>query len=79
MRIKGRGRNGHAAAWMWALGMLVVGVANSQESESTPGEKPRDIIFILTDDHRYDALGFMGHPFLKTPPLGSPRVGGGAV
>ena len=32
-------------------------------------EKPSkpNIVFILTDDHRYDAMGFMGHPFLKTP------------
>ncbi len=26
-----------------------------------------NIIFILTDDHRYDMLGVLGHPFLKTP------------
>lgn len=30
---------------------------------------PRNIVFILTDDHRYDAIGFMGHPFLETPHL----------
>lgn len=35
--------------------------------EKIPGAKPRNIIFILADDHRYDAMGFMGHPFLKTP------------
>ena len=29
----------------------------------------RNIIFILADDHRYDALGFMGHSFLETPNL----------
>ncbi len=29
-------------------------------------ERP-NIIFVLADDHRYDAMGFMGHPFLKTP------------
>lgn len=29
--------------------------------------KTPNIIFILADDHRYDAMGFMGHPFLKTP------------
>ncbi|MCX8125470.1 MAG: sulfatase-like hydrolase/transferase, partial [Spirochaetes bacterium] len=28
-----------------------------------------NIIFILTDDHRYDMLGCLGHPFLKTPNL----------
>ena len=29
-------------------------------------ERP-NIIFILTDDQRYDAMGCAGHPFLKTP------------
>ena len=30
--------------------------------------KPRNIIFILSDDHRYDFMGFMGKPsFLETP------------
>ena len=24
--------------------------------------KKPNIVFFLTDDHRYDALGFMGHP-----------------
>ncbi len=35
--------------------------------EKIPGTKPRNIVFILADDHRYDAMGFMGHPFLETP------------
>ncbi len=35
---------------------------------ATAEDRP-NIIFFLTDDHRYDALGFMGHPFLKTPNL----------
>ncbi|MBI9083668.1 MAG: sulfatase [Desulfobacterales bacterium] len=30
------------------------------------GKRP-NIIFILTDDHRWDCLGAMGHPFLQTP------------
>ncbi|MBX3279407.1 MAG: sulfatase [Acidobacteria bacterium] len=34
-----------------------------------PARKPRNIVFILADDHRYDALGFLGHPFLETPHL----------
>jgi N-acetylglucosamine-6-sulfatase len=25
------------------------------------------VILVLTDDHRFDAMGFMGHPFLDTP------------
>jgi len=32
-----------------------------------PGTKPRNIIFVLADDHRYDAMGFLHHPWLKTP------------
>ena len=32
---------------------------------------PRNIVFILSDDHRYDAMGFMGHPFVETPHLDS--------
>ena len=32
------------------------------------GAKPRNVIFILTDDHRYDFMGFTGRlPWLKTP------------
>jgi N-acetylglucosamine-6-sulfatase len=33
---------------------------------------PRNVIFILTDDHRYDAMGFLkGQPWLRTPHLDS--------
>ncbi|MGH7959889.1 MAG: hypothetical protein ACREH8_23135, partial [Opitutaceae bacterium] len=39
--------------------------------ERMGGVKPRNIVFILCDDHRYDALGFMGHPFLEIPHLDS--------
>ena len=32
------------------------------------GAKPRNVIFILSDDHRYDFMGFMGRvPWLQTP------------
>jgi hypothetical protein len=38
--------------------------------ESIPGTKARNIIFILSDDHRYDFMGFTGKvPGLKTPNL----------
>ncbi len=37
--------------------------------DGIPGARPRNIILILTDDHRHDAMGFMGHPFLRTPNL----------
>ena len=39
------------------------------EVKRQPGAKPRNVVFILTDDHRYDAMSFMGHPFIQTPNL----------
>ena len=32
-------------------------------------EKRPNIVFILSDDHRADTMGNMGHPFIKTPNL----------
>ena len=32
------------------------------------GKRP-NLIFILSDDHRWDAMGHKGHPFIKTPHL----------
>ena len=43
------------------------------------GGKPRNIVIIVTDDHRYDAMGFMGHPFLQTPHLDSMAKNGAHV
>ncbi len=35
-----------------------------------PPKSPRNVIFILTDDHRYDYMGFTGKvPWLRTPNL----------
>lgn len=31
--------------------------------------KKRNILFILTDDHRFDVMGCAGHPWVKTPHL----------
>ena len=34
------------------------------------GSKPRNVIFILSDDHRYDAMGFLkGQDWLETPQM----------
>lgn len=30
---------------------------------------PRGLVLIVADDHRHDALGFLGHPFVETPHL----------
>ena len=48
---------------------------------SAPGQAPRNVVFILTDDHRYDFMGF--HPdaprFLQTPNLDRMAAGGAHV
>ena len=42
-----------------------------------PGAKPRNVVFILTDDHRYDALGFIRQQsFVRTPHLDQLARGG---
>ena len=48
---------------MAALGASI-GSATAQSA------RKRNVIFILSDDHRYDALGFLNaQPWLKTPQL----------
>ena len=46
--------------------LLIATFGCKVSQEPLPGNRP-NFIFILTDDHRYDAMGFMGHPFLETP------------
>ncbi|HET6454857.1 MAG TPA: sulfatase-like hydrolase/transferase [Armatimonadota bacterium] len=46
-----------------AAGLLAAGISVGEADEKRP-----NILFILTDDQRYDAMGFMGRPaWLKTP------------
>ena len=73
------------STWLFFLASIVACVAlfssASAAEKMKPGEisplgkragvKPRNVVFILTDDHRYDAMGFMGHPFLETPHMDS--------
>jgi N-acetylglucosamine-6-sulfatase len=40
------------------------------------GQVPRNLIVVLTDDQRWDALGCCGHPFLRTPHLDRLAAGG---
>ena len=47
---------------------LIAGAAGAAFAQSRP--KKRNVIFILTDDHRYDAMGFLkGQEWLETPQL----------
>ena len=36
----------------------------------------RNLVFILSDDHRFDMMGCMGHPWLKTPNMDRMAEGG---
>src|SRR5688500_19557265 len=55
--------------------LLVLGAAHSVTPRAqglpplqrSPGAQPRNVIFVLVDDLRYDALGYMGHPWIETP------------
>ena len=54
----------HRPAFSFAVLLLLLagaGVANAQQA------RPRNVVFILTDDHRYDAMGFLNHPLARTP------------
>lgn len=39
--------------------------------QQVAGAKPRNVVFILSDDHRYDAMSFMGDEIAETPHLDS--------
>ena len=45
----------------------IVPVPSTVKAVNNEGAKPRNVVFILSDDHRYDAMSFMGHPLAKTP------------
>jgi N-acetylglucosamine-6-sulfatase len=48
---------------------LLAGMGGVAAASAQSG-RPRNVIFILSDDHRYDALGFLkAQPWLETPQL----------
>ncbi len=48
----------------------LAGVMGTGFAKNLFAQKKRpNVIFILTDDHRWDAFSCMGHPFIKTPNL----------
>jgi len=57
----------------WPAAAVAEGV---QPLAKIPGAKPRNVVLIVADDHRFDALGCAGHPFLKTPRLDELARGG---
>ena len=69
-------------AMRWIVGLLcsvVVSTCLANEDLNLPvvqDHAPRNVIFILCDDHRREALGFLDHPFLETPHLDRMASGG---
>ena len=49
------------------VGAEVADVPSQIVPVAIPNAKPRNVVFILSDDHRYDAMSFMGHGIAETP------------
>ena len=47
--------------------VLVSSCKEGEQKQAIIAKKRPNIIFILTDDQRWDALGFAGNPIIKTP------------
>ena len=48
--------------------IATISAKNAQKLKKSDETKPHNVIFILSDDHRYDFMGFMGKiPWLETP------------
>ncbi len=43
--------------------------SNNSQSSADKDREPVNILFVFTDDQRWDALGYAGNPVLKTPNL----------
>ena len=52
-----------------AAGLGTAALALGKLSSAAPVPKRPNLIFILTDDQRYDEMSCAGHPWLKTPNL----------
>lgn len=55
------------AASLPSLQAKVIPVPTTVTPQPLPGAKPRNVVFILSDDHRYDAMSFLGHSLAQTP------------
>jgi N-acetylglucosamine-6-sulfatase len=56
--------------------LLLSGLLHPLSGAAHAAERPRNIVFILVDDQRHDAMSCAGHPFLKTPAMDLLAAGG---
>ena len=61
---------GPAAVKLCVIVLALIGISLGNYALSDAGDaKKPNIVFILTDDHRWDFMSCAGHPFVKTPSL----------
>jgi len=57
-----------------AASALLLNTGRANATDSSP--RARNVLFILVDDQRYDAMSCLGHPFLETPAVDSLAANG---
>ncbi len=59
----------------------LVGLVPPLRADDAKPAKPAkpDVLFVLLDDLRWDALGYMGHPYVKTPNIDRLRAQGASM
>ena len=67
---EGEDMNSTRRVFLKAVGTAIANLMLSPyvyaQADSRRDHRP-NVILILADDHRFDAMGFAGHPFLQTP------------
>lgn len=53
----------------WQVLLLALALGHGSTAEPRPITKPVNLLFIMTDQQRWDAMGCAGNPVLKTPNL----------
>ncbi|MDG1874260.1 MAG: sulfatase [Mariniblastus sp.] len=68
-------------AWLCCSGVVGLGIASPVDSVADRSQSKRNIIFVLSDDHRYDFMSCVdGCPkFLKTPNMDRMASGGALI
>jgi N-acetylglucosamine-6-sulfatase len=62
--------------WAGGGGTLIPSAGDLQQPPRSPAARSLNVVFVLVDDLRFDALGLMGHPWLETPNLDALARGG---
>ncbi len=58
------------------LGAMTLAAFGGGATQAAPQPAKPDVLFVLLDDLRWDALGYMNHPFVKTPNIDRLRAAG---